>query len=368
MGNCRLVRDGQSADARWQRQGELLLLTPGAGPTVVVALGEVAGIGGDGFSISLRAAPGDITLERLGGDGPSLLQELRRDWPPLRAGVLRLSDGGPPDQVFAGSIAGSIAGATPGGPFRGFLQADRLIVATEGGDVRALFLADYRSLAFDEATYAVVCQGWAGEELRFSKLGGETTAFRAALQAARDALAGDAAATLARYLPTLAPTARIELAAQWLPGRVLSFAALESLAPGFEAAFATSWLTAGPRAESGRKLIAGCGPAERWLGYAAASRDEAPMLWLLVGSGGQWSLELLSHGDYATYLFAGGDEVPGLVSGIVRLPEFSREALYLPLAEMTGDRAKYAIPARDLPLLAELRRRFAGRRIHAAAG
>jgi hypothetical protein len=85
-----------------------------------------------------------------------------------------------------------------------------------------------------------------------------------------------------------------------------------------------------------------------------------------VRAGGSWSLELLSHGDYATYLFGGGEELARLVEGLVRLPEFSREALYLPLEELTGERSPYAIPARELPLLRELRTRFTGRKIHAA--
>ena len=99
----------------------------------------------------------------------------------------------------------------------------------------------------------------------------------------------------------------------------------------------------------------------------AAAPDELPqLLWLLVRRDQDWSLELLSQGDHATYLFSGDAELPGLVGGIVQLPEFSREALYLPLADLVDERARYAIAARDLPLLRDLRSRFAGRRIHAA--
>ena len=55
------------------------------------------------------------------------------------------------------------------------------------------------------------------------------------------------------------------------------------------------------------------------------------------------------------------------MEGIVRLPDFSREALYLPIEALTGERGEYAIPARDLPLLRDLRARFVGRKMHASS-
>ncbi|HEY5998615.1 MAG TPA: hypothetical protein VI078_04845, partial [bacterium] len=175
------------------------------------------------------------------------------------------------------------------------------------------------------------------------------------------------ARTVAAHLPTLGAAARAALADQWLPGRALSFEALEALAPGFAAAFGASWLAACPRSAEGAALMEGVSPADRFLGYADAAAGAEPFVWLLVRRAEAWSLELLSHGDYATYLFKGGGELPGLVEGLIRLPEFSREALYLPLEQLTGERSPYAVPARDLPLLRELRSRFAGRKVHAAA-
>jgi hypothetical protein len=89
------------------------------------------------------------------------------------------------------------------------------------------------------------------------------------------------------------------------------------------------------------------------------------LLWLLVKGEPHWSLELLSQGDFATYLFTGGTELPGLVSGIVQFSEFSREALYMPMADLVEERSRFTVAARELPLLRDLRSRFAGRRIHA---
>jgi hypothetical protein len=368
---CRLARDGSSVDSTWRRDGDYLILSPDSGAALSLPLGEVSAIDGDGFSIALRNPLGDMVLERLGADGPTLLQELRRDWPPLRAKLLRLADGSTPKQVFTGRVQGPLGS----GAFRGFLLEDRFIFAIDGADVTALPLADCRSVILDAASFSVRCTGWDGlHETVFSRLGGQMQAFTELLRAARGQLAAEADATIARHLPTLPMGGRAVLAAQWLPGRVLSFAELEGLAPGFEVAFVASWLAHSHRTEEGLALMQGVAAADRWLGYARPGRTLAPgaapetvaqLLWLLVRDGDTWSLELLSQGDFATYLFSGGTEVPGLVSGVVRFPEFSREALYMPLADLTDERARYAVAARDLPLLRDLRSRFSGRRIHA---
>jgi len=368
---CRVAWNGASVDAQWRRDADHMIVTTVDGVPMSLPLGEVSGIGGDGFGIVLRSLQGDMRLERLGADGPTLLQELRRDWPPLRAKLLRLSDGTAVSKVFTGYVQGP----QRAGPFRGFLAHDRFIHAIDGEDVTALQLADCRSVSFDEAAFSIRCPGWAdGTGTVFSKLGGETAALVDLLRKARGQLAAEADISLARHLPSLATASRAKLAAHWLPGRMLSFAELEGLAPGFETAFLASWLAHSHRDEEGRSLMNGVPAADRWLGYGRVGRTLAPqdsgddvpqLLWLLVRGDPHWSLELLSQGDYATYLFSGGDEVPGLIGGLVRFPEFSREALYMPLTDLVDERARYAVAARELPLLRDLRERFAGRRIHA---
>jgi len=359
---CRLVRAGRSVDAQWRRDGESLILSPAGAPSLVVSLGEVSGLGGDGFTVRLRVPDGEIALERLGGDGPTLLDALWRDWPVLRAAVLRLTGGARPAEVFSGSL--DSAGVR--GQFRGFFVDDRLIVAPAAGDVTALFVADFESILFDEESYCVRASGWDGGRTVFDRIGGKSAAFAGALSAARETLSRRAAAVVLRQFPALAAGPRADLASWWLPGRLASFAELERVAPGFESAFGSSWLAAAPRAETGRALMEGLTPADRYLGYSAPAENEDPFLWLLAIRGETASLELLSHGDYATYLFHSGEGLPNLVQGLVRLPEFSREALYLPVDQLIGERGLYAVPARDLPLLRELRARFSGRKIHSS--
>ena len=85
---------------------------------------------------------------------------------------------------------------------------------------------------------------------------------------------------------------------------------------------------------------------------------------MLSGKGGVWFLEALSSGDRATYCFAGGEEMPALVSRLLCAPQFSREALYGPVDTLIGDRAELAIAAQFLGFLARLRGCFRGRVIH----
>jgi hypothetical protein len=368
---CRVVREGGSVDATWRREADDLVVLPDDDLALSLPLGEVRAIEGDGFRIMLRSALGDLGLERLGADGPTLLQELRRDWPPLRAKMLRLCDGTAPALVHAGQVQGP-HGA---GPFRGFLAEDRFIYAADGGDVTALPLADCRAVTLDAASFSIRCTTWDGRpETVFSKLAGQTQALAEQLRTARSHLTVEADASLSQHLPALAVSGRAALSRQWLPGRMLSLAELEALAPGFEPAFRASWLAHSHRAEEGAAFMRGVAPADCWLGYARPGRTLAPgdaphsmpqLLWLLVKGEPHWSLELLSQGDFATYLFAGGTELPGLVSGIVQFTEFSREALYMPLADLVEEGSRYTVAARELPLLRDLRSRFAGRRIHA---
>jgi hypothetical protein len=359
---CRLVRAGRTVDAIWRRDGDTLIVSPSGAAPVAIALSEVSALGGDGFTVRLRLPDGEVALERLGGDGPTLLEELRRDWPVLRAAALRLSGGDRPGQVFSGMVVS----ASVRSAFRGYLIDGRLIVAPENGDLFAIFLADCASVAFDDAAHGVSLAGWGGGATSFRGMGGATAAFLDSLRAARETLAGQAADVMAGHLPTLAAGPRAALAAEWLPGRLLSFELLERIAPGFAAAFRASWLASAIRAKSGLTLMAGVAPEDRHLGYAPPAPGEEPFLWLLVRRGETASLELLSHGDYATYLFRSDAGLPALIEGLIRLPEFSREALYLPLEQLTGERGIYAIPARDLPVLRGLRERFSGRTIHAA--
>ena len=443
---CRFTFGTRAGAGEWTFDGEHLTLSPEDGGPLSVALAEMAGIAGDGYTVDV-IVPGDapgvdaphLVLSRLGAEGPTLLEELRREWISARAEVLRLGGFGK-GKRFAGRVTGlDGAGAggvpTPGGPatgapatgtpepFQALLFEDVLVVAREGRDLDPLFVALSEGLAFDDTTYSTRVRDWPGSEVVFSKLAGQTDEFVGALRANRALLAKESAAMLAATVPGLPASERAALAGTWLPGRLLQVEALESACPGFARVFESAWLPRLVRCEEGRYLLGrgstSADAGSTWLGFtrggadpgdagaeegsaagaedgAAAATVDSPAgpvdppveqgkpaagpvtppaelaegeqpLWMLNGKGGVWFLEALSIEDRATYCFKGGGEVPALVSRLLCAPQFSKQALYSPLADLTGDSAVLAIPARSLRFLVELRRRFAGRIIHQTA-
>lgn len=375
--DCDIDGPDLSGRATWRLDDDALVIAPSAGNPVTVALAEVSGIGGDGHTLTLTVGRETLTLAKLGADGPGLASTLRTRWLPLRAQGLRLTGRGA-GKPFAGALLG---GPRPV-PFGALLHDDVLLLAAEGRDVDPVFLALVDSVGHDEAEYAIEVKPAVGRRLRLGRMAAQTAPFVAALRAARTTLADRAAATLAANLPTLLPAARIALAARWLPGRIIAIDELERLGPGFTDAFASSWLPACPRRANAAHLLAWAEAGRAFVGYGSLDRvppagEEADdtgeggqgpaadtLLVMLAGKGSRWALEALSVGDFATYLFQGGPDMQQLASQLLCAPQFSREALYLPLERLVGGRAELAIASRDLPFLGELRRHFTGRVVH----
>ncbi len=383
---------GTASRGAWNLTDSKLSVTPEGEPPRVFDLGEMSGFGGDGYTLDFRLGVDTLRLEKLGADGQTLLQELRRTWPSLRAAALRLTGTG--DALpFSGTWA-------PGGcapvPALILFYDDLLLAAPEGGDLEPLFFSSVKGVAFDPEAYTVALSGYAGTQQVFGRLAGRTEAFYRRATAARSVLAAEALTVLTAALPTVDASRRSALAALWPPGRVASLAELEGACPGFRKAFEDSWLAGAARKVEGRAILASCGGGDLFLGFgrpggaggddaieasapppdddqvdvAGADAAEAlpppggAVLWLLARLKEAWVLEALTEGDRASYRFEGGNEMPGLTSLMLSAPQFSREALYLPLESLTGDRAPLATAARDLAPLAALRARFKGRVIH----
>ena len=312
-------------------------------------------------------------------------------------------------------------------PFRGLLYEDVLLVATEGDDVEPVFLALLDSVSFDDAAYVVRLARWPAGEVVVSKLGRRTEEFVKDLTANRAVLARESAETLAVNAGSLAAGARAALAGSWLPGRLLDFPAMEQVCPGFAKAFQSEWLARLPRRQEAEFLAGwapdgpvflGCSrPQDDTAGAEASTENDgqmppdnpnppglaqaiagattgarpavsegpatapsedqtesqsaassgtagAPVLWMLCGKAEHWFLEALSEGDRATYHFRSGPEIVALVSQLLCAPQFSREALYLPLDSLSGDRNDLRIAAQYLGFLVDLRARLFGRVIH----
>ena len=378
---CTYAWQGESGRGEWTFDGEALLLVPDEAAPLAFAIRECAGVAGDGTALELAYGDQRLVLQRLGQDGPTLLDSLGRAWPPARAEALRLAGSGSPRR-FQGSWDQR--------PCALLLYQDVLVLAPEGADLRPVFLSLLRRIDFDESTYAVRLTGWDGQAWALTRLAGQTDAFLAAARAARAALAKEAADTAARHLPTLSPAPRAVLSATWLPGRLVNLGELERGCPGFTAAFRDSWVQGCPRRKEAQALLQWAGTEATWAGFGrpglglegpateepdpeTGAPGEGPaaapdcLLWLLCRKGDAWLLETLSEPDHATYRFAGGPELPFLASQLLCAPQFSREALYQPLAALTGEASGLAVAARELAFLKELRARFQGRAIHGGA-
>jgi len=355
---CTVAAGGHDLAATWALTADSLLLTPSAGAARAVLLRDIEGIGGDDGSIELTLGPERITLSRLGAEATALRDDLVAAWLPARAAALRLAGEGQPVR-FSGTVAFREKAPVP---FAALLYPHAVLLAPQGSDLSPLFLAEVEALTFDADRWVIMAQLWGCGTVSFGKLGGRTDEIREALTAARAALAEDAAATLARWLPTLPTAARGTLASRWLPGRFLPLADLEAQAPGAAAALFTTWVAPQPRAAQGTALQEWAAAGTVFAGYT--TRAGSAELWLLARRDQLHLLECLSREDWATYRLAGGKEVPELAGRLLCAPQFSREALYLPLEELSGERGDYAVAARSLPFLRELRQRFRGRIIH----
>ena len=389
--SCSFTRADLASRAEWSLDDETLVVAPDGAPPEACPVREIAGIGGDDYTLEVKLADGGFTLSRLGADGSTLQERLRHLWLPQRAAALRIAGGGDPHP-----FSGAVGPAGSGRAFAGLLYDDLLAFAPQGSDVEALFLALVKTVTFDEARCVVTVRPWDGDAVEFARLAGRTEEFARGLRDRRAALATAASRVLGAHLPALGPASLAALAAVWLPGRTLSASDLDRTAPGAADAVFSSWAAALPR-HAEADTLRRCAAGTVFLGYSqpealgdapgasaeppaaeesgaggeeGAAPSGAPpdaLLWLLAGRGDAWLLEELTVGDHATYRFEAGPELPELVSRLLCAPQFSREALYLPLEKLVAARSELAIAARELPFLAALRQRFRGRVVHSGA-
>jgi len=259
--DCLYSLGTSSGRSQWQLTESGLTVTPDGQNPLAYPLRELRGIAGDGYELRL-AIPGPadsnelLTLSRLGAEGPTLLDTLRRRWMVERADGLRLGGSGV-GKPFSGVVAGLGASSGPGvaadavttgaHPFHALLYEDVMVIALEGRDLEPIFMALLDDVSFDDVTYTVRAREWLGHDVLFSKLGRQTEEFSKALAANRALLAQESAATLAVNVPSLPTGARTSLAAMWPLGRLLELDAMERACPGFDKTFSAAWLAALPR-------------------------------------------------------------------------------------------------------------------------
>lgn len=401
-GRCKLVRQGFAGPSAWELRNDALVLTPQGQPVETWPLREACGLDWDDLGVRLVFGLGQVSLTHLGSEAGGLVEALRSSWPLLRAAALRL--GGEKEPLrFRGTVS---APWCPGPvPAEVMVAEDAVLVAPQGRDLVPVFLSTLADIVFDEKAYVVVARRWTGEEVRLGKLGGHTEEVRAALEAVRVGLSGEGAEVLATWLPGLDAPTRTVLASRWLPGRLMHLDELEVVAPGAWAAIRSSWLPALSRRKEAEVLLGSAAGGQVALGYtrpgSQGARAQSPCgdepgavepglagtdscrevraveevaesgasaaggsLWVAVRVPDGWLVECLGMRDVATYLLRGDEGLLEPMALMLCAPQFSREALYLPLEKLVGASSALAVAARELAPLQLLREAFVGRVIH----
>jgi hypothetical protein len=375
-----------AAQATWLLDKDILSITSPVIGALALPVAEISGFTFDDTVLALCVNGRRLILSKLGAGGPTLYDALERAWPLLRAQALRLQGRGEP-HIYPCSFAQEGA-AVPG---RVVVYDDLLLVYGCGSDLSPIFLPLVQCVMSDEANYLVTIRTWEDASYAFSKLGPKTSEFARRVTNARAALTSEASAYIRGCFPSLDAFAQMSLSAQWLPGRLLSLEQLAMLVP--EAPGALDALVAQlPRKRESGALRKGAAPSDIFFALVAAlpeaqggeeeqpsgdaaapEEDEAvqpaaPMLpatlWLAARRGDDVVLESLSEGDRATYVFNDAEKVLPLLSMLLCAPQFSREALYVPVEKLVGDRAVLAVAARELAFLKELRKSLKARIIH----
>jgi len=366
---------------RWSLEEETLTVEPQGEGALSLPLERISGIAAEEETLTLRVGGRFLALDRLGADGPVLEDRLEAAWPPLRARALRIQGRGEP---WALSCQASEGGGEPR-PARLLLYDDLVAWAPAGEDLRPFFLALSGPPAFDAEGWGLDLPGPA--PLRLTRMGARTGEAVERLRQSREGLVRTAGELLQGTLPEADPFDLGLLSGLLLPGKALSLEEVGRRAPSVPGAL-EGLLRRAPRRREAEALREGLLPSavffaltpreeasasesdEEKEGSAdgAAKPEEEPdlpaVVWLLVRRGARWILEAPWERDRATYAFEGGDDLLLPLQALLCSPGFSREALYLPLERLTGERAAYAAAARDLPFLRELRSRLRVRAVH----
>ncbi len=366
----------------WSLEKDILHLATGSFGTLALPISEISGFSLDGPVLTLFLKQRKVLLARMGGGAETLLDLLERRWPILRAEALRLTGRGEPCS-YACTFGDLDSIALPG---RAVVFDDLLLVFQTGQDLSPIFLPLVENVLLDEEAYALALKGWDGWTFTFSRLGPRLQEFAERVTRGRAALTAEASALLRSCLPSLDAFALMAVSSAWLPGRLLSLEELSTLSADLPGALKTLVLDT-PRRREAEALQRGRSHHDVYFALAAPStgapepEEAAPgfegevtapaegqplpaLLWMAVRRDGHWILEALSEGDRATYAFEAGDEGPKLLSMVLCAPQFSREALYLPIERLTGERAPLAAAARELPFLRDLRARLKVRALH----
>jgi hypothetical protein len=360
---------------------EACLVTPAGGTPLAFDLGDFDCAAPAEWELRFTVFTGrTLLLRQFGAAFGRMSEELLAAWRDRTVRCLLLEDL---------AETGRYTGAANGVPAEIRIFRSNLAILPQSGTPRQWRLAEIDSCRFDSAAYQVVMES-AGERLVLSKLAKKTDEAFGKLRAAIDALHTQAARALHDLFPFLntdqlrklqqampegrsCPVTTLASIHANLPAAIEAQAIEESLRPYFESLRAVA---SGP-VETGFKMItvgdAAEGEEEPDAGGESegAKKDERPLFfWYFFPlANGLAAWEATTGSGRATYLFRApspaGTAIARLTRGLA-LVNFRREPVYLPDAslEQQARYHRYAIGARKLPELRDLRAAFVGRAAH----
>jgi hypothetical protein len=403
-----------------QFNAKTFTLTPDAGSPIVCDLGDLDAVIAADYEIRLRLYTGSVVLLRQFGKAyETLSHDLLEAYRQRTLQCLLLED---LKEIarFDGNFELAVAATTPRSgvaEFRLFKSNLAVLpVASQGFQWR---LADVDSVTFDPDTYQVTLR--AGQDvLKTGKLAKRTEEFAASVKDAISALAAQSAQALHSAFPFLTPDQLQTTAALLREGHSASVARLTAINPKFAAGLAANAVdpdlktyyddllarTAKDTLFAGFKLIRqeDSGESETEDAGADSSSDsergvpgidsggEETLYWFyfpIAGKNGPANLvawEASSKGGRATYFFRLVDSAceaaltdaarsPATLEAALRrldrvlgMLNFRRRPIYLSDDELERDPKfhRYAIAARRIPELREVRAAFVGRAVHSS--
>jgi hypothetical protein len=343
------------------------VVTPSGGTPIAFDLGDVDRLAPGEWDLQLVLYDGHtVVLHQFGGAFSGMARELIAAWRDRTVACLLVED-----LEEIGRYEGTANGAAA--ELRIFKS--NLAVLPHAGTPMQWRLAEVDAAGFDPAAYQMSLER-DGDRLVLAKLGKKTDEAVGKLTGALDALHAEAARALHDVFPFLSaealrrlqkvlPEGRStpldELAAidARLPGALIGRAVDESLKPYFEDL----------RERAAGPLFAGFKFLRAEEEQAEEESDPLFFWFFIPLTGNMAAWEATTGGGRATYFFRTGGELSGAIQRITRglaLINFRREPVYLPdnSLEQQPKFRRYAIGARRLPELRELRAAYAGRAIH----
>lgn len=415
----------QQGGCQLQFDDEMLTLTPESGHPLVSDLGDFDSLVAADYSVLLPLYSGEtLRLQQFGKSYEDLVRELSDSYRKRTLQCLLLGDMEEVDRFTGFFTLRPASGETASGPAEIRIFQTNIAVLPASSQAFQWRVSDVSNLQFDPQNYEIAMESYFGR-LQFNKLAKRTELFHTTLRKALEAVNAETSQALHSILPFLSAS-QLQSAASLLPeGHSASASKLAAIHPRIPEALAANAVdktlkpyydhllsrTAKGALFAGFKLIRpedndlqGAGaedPTEAGDNASAETMPDAdssapPALYwfffpIAASSGSAEAANVVaweasSAAGRATYFFRLVDEsetaslrdagkAPHVIqTGIERINRvlgmlnFRRRPIYLSDDDLTGNPTfrRYAIAARRMPELRQVRAAFLGRAIHSS--